>query len=93
MSTTTTLVCALRKLPRSIRRDALIRNAERGHYHDFRSPFAAPKTLLLEDLRRAGAHELMTRAAAGEFDERPAAHDLARLQSWLAPDVFRAVLR
>lgn len=93
MSTRETLVAELRKLPRTIWRDVVIRRAERGSYHDFDSHLALPKVELVRDLDRAGFRGLAERARAGEFDERPSAGDVEQFRNWIGPDIWDSISR
>lgn len=43
--------------------------AKHGHFHDFKSPSAFPKTDLISRLIKAGFKDTAGRVAKGEFDE------------------------
>lgn len=57
--------------------------AREGDFHDFKSPHAAPKMLLVEALHKASAAALARRVMAGEFDETPDDADRAELAAEL----------
>lgn len=67
--TKTLLVKELWKKPESNARNQLIQRALKGMYHDFESPHALPKTMLVNELMQAGFKDLAQRAAKGDFDE------------------------
>jgi len=67
--TKTTLVDDLLTKPASPLRDAIIRRAKRGHYHDLETTVATPKMELDYDLRQAGFNDLADKARAGDYDD------------------------
>lgn len=69
MNTHSDLVRELQKLaPNSVVLE-IIRNARAGVYHDFLSDHTFPKHVLVKDLRRAGAFDLVDAVALGTFDD------------------------
>ena len=48
----------------------IISAAEKGMFHDFKSPLAAPKTSLIYALREASCNTIARRVVNGEFDEK-----------------------
>lgn len=92
MSTTTTLVEALLRKPRSALRDELVKRALAGTYHDWKSTLSLPKSQLVADLERAGYRELAARTRAGEFDEEPDEADNAAFAKDLASNPAHAAL-
>lgn len=76
MTSTERLVAALeieqKLLPEGHHRQfaqLVIDRAKAFHYHDFKSPHAAPKHELVEQLRQLNMRELAKRVINGEFDE------------------------
>ena len=68
MRTQTELVKDLEAMPASPHRDALIAKARAGHYSDFKSPLAAPKLQLREDLKAARFGDLARKVMDGDYD-------------------------
>jgi len=50
------------------KRDKLIKNAKSHMYCDFSSHLAFPKIKLIEDLQRAGYHDIADKAINGDYD-------------------------
>lgn len=69
MSTKTKLVEDLFKKEPGAYRDALIKLAKDGYYHDFETTLATPKITLHDDLMRAGYLDLAQNVIDGDYDE------------------------
>ncbi len=48
--------------------DAMADKAAEGYYHDYLSPLALPASQLMDDLKAAGADDLIKRHLNGDFD-------------------------
>lgn len=46
----------------------MLDKVDQWYYHDFESPAAAPKHLLVEDARMAGLEAIAQKAIRGEYD-------------------------
>jgi hypothetical protein len=46
----------------------MVEKTEQWYYHDFKSPAAAPKHLLVEDARMAGLELIAQKAINGRYD-------------------------
>ncbi len=65
------LVRELWALPDSPARNQLVQRALKGMYHDFESPHALPKMMLVDELMAAGFDALAAKAKGGAFDDEP----------------------
>ncbi len=63
------LVALLWKKPETLARNQLIQRALKGMYHDFETPHATPKMMLVNELRAAGFDDLAKMTIAGDFDD------------------------
>ena len=59
-----------------------------GYYHDYLSPSATPKIMLVAHLEQVGSTELAERVKAGEFDE-----GYADAQEWWASEEGQDIAR
>lgn len=66
----------------------LLARAQRGAYSEYFGEFAAPITMLVEDLRAAGAEDLAQRAIDGEFDA-----DQAEAERWAGSNEAQTLFR
>ena len=65
---------------------AIIEEAKRGDFHDYKSPHAAPKVALVMRLRDAALNVFARRVIQGDFDEHADAADQASLALELRHD-------
>lgn len=63
------LIEDLLKKPESRARDALVKRAMLGEFHDFDTPHATPKILLVAELNAAGFADLAERVKDGAYDD------------------------
>ena len=68
MKTKTLLVDDLLKKQITTSRDAIIKQAKKGFYHDFETPIALPKMQLFKDLTNAGFLDLADEVKNGRYD-------------------------
>lgn len=58
----------LEKKPDDRHRRHIEKQLKRKYYHDFESPVAGPKMLMIEDLQAAGYEDMVKRACEGDYD-------------------------
>jgi hypothetical protein len=104
MNTMIELVTELKKLPQSEKLDSIIKEAEEGAYHDYRSSHVCGKVYAVSRLRTVGLPETEALANAiieGDYDEDYTEEDqrivLAEMdndpnQSQANKDFFRAAM-
>lgn len=68
MKTKTVLVEDLLKKEQCLERDAIIKRAKDGYYHDFETPVATPKVDLHNHLLAAGYEDLAFKVTQGNYD-------------------------
>jgi hypothetical protein len=92
-STKKELVEDLWKKPHSLKRAAILKRAEAGHYHDFDTMLAAPKMALVEDLRAAGFGDLADKTIGGAYDdERPTVEQAEELRREVGAGFYDQVM-
>lgn len=88
-STKKELIEDLWRKPHSLVRSAILRQAERGQYHDFESPLMAPKVQLVCDLNAAGFGDLAQKVIDGAYDdERPNVEQREELRKEVGADFY-----
>lgn len=81
------LIADLKSKPECFDRNELIVAASRDKFHDFKSPYDAPKVELVRRLRAAGYKDLAEKAIRGAYDQgREAA------QEWAESDEGREII-
>lgn len=65
---------------------AIMEEAKRGDFHDYKSPHAAPKAELVLRLRAAALNVFARRVIKGDFDEHADAEDQASISLELRND-------
>jgi len=87
------LVNDLKVKPPSAHREALIAQAERGEFHDFDSPYDAPKVTLVHYLQVAGYADLASKAIDGAYDdERPTYEQQMEMREQLGERMYDAMM-
>jgi hypothetical protein len=88
-STKKELIEDLWKKPHSLKRQAILKRAGAGHYHDFETEIAAPKIQLVTDLRDAGFMDLAEKTIDGAYDdESPTIEQQEELRREFGPDAY-----
>ncbi len=68
-STLKELVVDLESKPAHVHRDLMIKRAKAGYYHDFLTPAATPKMMLVQDMSMLGFDDIAAKVRSGEYDD------------------------